>query len=753
MRWLVAALAALAAVLLAGCGGSSKPHVSAKAAPPRAHTSGACASEDCGPGGIVLYWSNLNFPSTTGYYLTVDGTQVRSATSSPYTLYGMGCGTTFTLGVQAHDASSRTSQVFTTSYTTPACTTRFSPLEVAGNQLENQSGKRVVLHGVNRAGTEYSCIHGDGFFDGTGSSFSQEDAQIKAMASWGINSEMITLNEDCWLGINRVPAAYSNSSSSPPMPGCSASQCPYANAIENLVVTDEANGIYPVLSLFAAAPGANQSVGHIDLADNDHAPLFWEEVADFFKDDPYVIFRVEQEPEMYYAPESNWECWAQGDVSYGRASDNAPPTAPTSTGRPDMCNTLTGGNAPEYNGSAYDAVGMQSLVNIVRGTGAPNIIMLPGLAYANMWSCGVGTSPSSCGALASATPPITDPHSPARLMAEADVYPEGNSCGSPSCYKTVFKPIAQAMPFVAGEMGENPANGYYPTTGVDTLMNWLDSNGSGYFPYAWDWWAHLIPGYGNNSSPKSWWGTDYYDHINGITPPSPSQPTDGITFPWSLPSDCVGLSNGSLSPVATSPAVSAGDDLFAVFAGHGYDGTAGTVTGVSDKVNGAWTSVEQSGDQSLNYNGNAWHASYSVFELVDSKAAPGGLTLTINGRTGQSGASGVVFDVRGVASVRASSFQSKINRPSSTRTGPTLSGVPANDVVLGLWGGYSADETYTAPSGWNTHPNWWVSSADCAAAAMDWTQPSRTGKVTPSISLLDSSGDEDYYAGAIDLHP
>src|ERR1700733_5103669 len=214
------------------------------------------------------------------------------------------------------------------------------------------------------------------------------------------------------------------------------------------------------------------------------------------------------------------------------------------------------------------------------------------------------------------------------------------------------------MPFVAGEMGENPANGYYPTTDVDTLMNWLDANGNGYFPYAWDAWAHLVPGYGNNSPPTSGWGIDYYDHINGITPPAPVQPTDGITFPWSLPSDCVSLSNGSLSPVATSPSVGAGDDLFAVFGGQGYNGTASTITSISDNVNGTWTRVASSGAQSLSYSGATWGASYSVFELLNSKAAPSGLTVTVNGTAGQSPqVSGGVFDARGAASISASSFQ------------------------------------------------------------------------------------------------
>ena len=115
---------------------------------------------------------------------------------------------------------------------------------------------------MNRAGTEYTCIHNLGFFDGTGTNFAAEDAEIASMADWGINSEMITLNEDCWLGVNGVPAAYSDPNG-PPSPGCSAVQCPYANAIENLVKTDEAHGIYPVISLFALASGgyAVEAVG------------------------------------------------------------------------------------------------------------------------------------------------------------------------------------------------------------------------------------------------------------------------------------------------------------------------------------------------------------------------------------------------------------------------------------------------------------------------------------------------------------
>jgi hypothetical protein len=326
------------------------------------------------------------------------------------------------------------------------------------------------------------------------------------MAAWHINGEMITLNEDCWLGINGVPAAYSDSSSSPPTPGCSAAQCPYANAIENLVKTDEANHIYPVISLMFLAPGTTQSTSHNTLADNDHAPLFWEEVANFFKNDPNVIFRLEQEPTLGYGSESDWQCWAQGDVSYATSSDNTPPTAPTSTGTPNKCQGL----------SSYKTVGMQSLVNIVRGTGATNIVALPGLGYSNMLACGPATAPSTCGMLASATPPVTDAISPSQLITSVDVYPEGNTCGqqlNTSCYDATYKPVANVMPLIAGETGEG-VNVYTPTTYVDMFLTWMDTNGNGYFPYAWDPWAELIPSYGNNNTPTTTWGTDYYNHIN-----------------------------------------------------------------------------------------------------------------------------------------------------------------------------------------------------------------------------------------------
>src|ERR1017187_3395384 len=39
-------------------------------------------------------------------------------------------------------------------------------LHVVGNQILDAQGQTVVLHGVNRSGTEYKCVSGGGIFEG-----------------------------------------------------------------------------------------------------------------------------------------------------------------------------------------------------------------------------------------------------------------------------------------------------------------------------------------------------------------------------------------------------------------------------------------------------------------------------------------------------------------------------------------------------------------------------------------------------------
>src|ERR1700730_9885425 len=78
-------------------------------------------------------------------------------------------------------------------------------LSVRGNHLVNWRRTIVRLTGVNRSGAEYACAHVWGIWDAP----TDTNLAIRAMTAWHINSVRIPLNEDCWLGINGVPRAYS----------------------------------------------------------------------------------------------------------------------------------------------------------------------------------------------------------------------------------------------------------------------------------------------------------------------------------------------------------------------------------------------------------------------------------------------------------------------------------------------------------------------------------------------------------------
>jgi hypothetical protein len=152
---------------------------------------------------------------------------------------------------------------------------------------------------------------------------------------------------------------------------------------------------------------------------------------------------------------------------------------------------------------------MQSLINIIRGTGAKNVIQVPGIQYANTMDKFLTYLP-------------TDPlHN---LMAVVDVYPFGQACSTESCYQESYLPVIERMPFMGGEIGPGNATPIDPactsdagaTAGVDCLMGWLDQHHSGYAAWAWDTWAGLIANYADGGA-ASPWGTDYCAHIRSVT--------------------------------------------------------------------------------------------------------------------------------------------------------------------------------------------------------------------------------------------
>jgi hypothetical protein len=199
-------------------------------------------------------------------------------------------------------------------------------LRVSGNQLVNGAGQPIHVHGANKSGSEYGCIQGWGIFDGP-----SDLPSVQAMASWHINMVRIPINEDCWLGINGVPAAYGGVN--------------YQNAIINYVNLLHQNGIYAEITLMWTAPGTQRATFNPQMPDQDHSPAAWASIATVFKNDHAVIFGTLNEPHGI-----SWACWLNGGSS---------------------CNL------------GFAVAGFQQLVTTIRQTGATQPISIGGIDYAN----------------------------------------------------------------------------------------------------------------------------------------------------------------------------------------------------------------------------------------------------------------------------------------------------------------------------------------------------------------------------------
>jgi endoglucanase len=338
-------------------------------------------------------------------------------------------------------------------------------LTVVGNQLIDANSKVVRLLGANRSGQEFKCIQGGaagslgwGIFDGP-----TDLPSAQAIASWHANAVRVPLNEDCWLNINGVNPLYAGAN--------------YQSAIAAYVSVLHQAGLYVILDLHWNAPGLVPAASQQPLPDADHATDFWRSVASAFSTDPGVVFDLYNEPFIYgtYMQDPNgdpWACWLNGCV---------------------LNQYLTGGN-PYTAPLTWSSVGMQTLVDTVRATGAKNPIMVGGLEWANDLSGWLAHEPK-------------DPQK--AIVAAWHVYP-GESCTSASCRSSVVAPVAAVVPLVIGEIGDSVCNA---TTLVDSVVPWTDTLGISYVGWSWNTWGDcdniLITNYAGK--PTSNYGQKLHD--------------------------------------------------------------------------------------------------------------------------------------------------------------------------------------------------------------------------------------------------
>jgi endoglucanase len=355
--------------------------------------------------------------------LTFTPSNFSTAQTVTVTANSSGTGTT----TFAASASCYTSATITATETPPVTTGGAPQLRVSGNKLVDQNGSPVVLHGVDRSGTEYACVQGNGIFDGA-----NDQASITAMKTWGpVNAVRVPLNEACWNAESYVNSAYAGTN--------------YINAIKAYVSLLNSNGMVAILDLHwtdGAYTGPSSGCSSAEatcqkpMPDAAEAIPFWTSVANTFKGNDAVIFDLFNEPYASRATGSTttgWQCWENGGTC---------------------------------SGISYQVAGMQQMVNAVRSTGANNVLMLGGEEYANDLTDWLQYEP-------------TDPDHD--LAASFHSY-NFNTCNTQSCWTSEVAPVIAQVPVIAGEIGENDCAGTY----IDPLTTWLESESTSFLAWAWN---------------------------------------------------------------------------------------------------------------------------------------------------------------------------------------------------------------------------------------------------------------------------
>jgi hypothetical protein len=201
----------------------------------------------------------------------------------------------------------------------------------------------------------------------------------------------------------------------------------YQAAIRDYVNRLQAHGLDVILDLHWGAPGSQLALGQEQAPDADHAAAFWSSVASQYKGVGGVAFDLFNEPH-----DISWSCWLSG------------------------CTTPAG----------WRATGMQQLVDAVRGAGAKQPVIVEGLGWGGDLSGWLANRP-------------TDPAG--QLAAGWHIY-NFSGCNTTACWDSTVAPVAQQVPVVATEVGENDCAGGF----LNTLLPWADSHQIGYLAWAWN---------------------------------------------------------------------------------------------------------------------------------------------------------------------------------------------------------------------------------------------------------------------------
>jgi hypothetical protein len=247
-------------------------------------------------------------------------------------------------------------------------------LHVVGNHLETASGKAVWLQGVAVPSLEWSA-GGEHILESIG----------VAIKDWKANCIRLPVRENFWSG----HGPYQNDGG-----------MKYRQLVDDAINLCAGNGCYLVLDL------------HDFRAATEKQAAFWKEVAARYKNNPAVIYELLNEPH-----DLTWEVWRNGGIVTEK--------------KKGASNTLAENKEKLKH---FTAVGMQTLVDDVRQTGAKNLIVAGGLDWSYDLS-GILTGFA------------LDDHGGDGIIYSAHVYPWKSD------WQHKFLDVAEKYPLFLGEVG------------------------------------------------------------------------------------------------------------------------------------------------------------------------------------------------------------------------------------------------------------------------------------------------------------
>jgi hypothetical protein len=275
------------------------------------------------------------------------------------------------------------------------------PLHVAGTNVLNSKGEPVWLRGVNAASMEFSS-------DGEGHILKTVSVAIQ---DWHVSVVRLPLSQDRWFG--KGPEQRDGGES-------------YRSLVRQIVVLCATKKCYIILDLhWSDCNEWGTNIGQHSMPDRKSVD-FWKSIAPVYANNPAVLFDLYNEPH-----DVSWDVWLHG----GWITDK--PNRRRFAGTP----------------KSYEAVGMQTLLDAVRGTGAKNVVVAGGLDWAYDFS-GILDGQH-----------LTDPRGNGVVYANHCYDNKGDSVDA---WIAKMEKASAKMPVIVGEFGGNAG-----PSKVDPSDNWL----------------------------------------------------------------------------------------------------------------------------------------------------------------------------------------------------------------------------------------------------------------------------------------